>query len=309
MKKGLFALVLLLGTTLAGCADDRNAIPSEQVVQQSAENEKEAVTSLVENFGKKLQLVSLLAPEQTVRESMQEHYADFVSPSLLEKWQSDPQQAPGRTVSSPWPDRIEVLSVEKVSEDAYQVKGEIIEITSVEQEKGGVAAKRPVTFNVRKFADRWLIDAAELGAYEDAQADSVVYENTRYGFHFPLPASWKGYTIVEDKWEGLSLEENDKVVESGPMVSIRHPRWTAENPRQDIPIMVFTLDQWNLLQQEKFHIGAAPVGPRELGRNSAYVFALPARYNFAFLPGHEEVEEILNNQSLQPVEVNHQNHK
>ena len=62
--------------------------------------------------------------------------------------------------------------------------------------------------------------------------------------------------------------------------------------------MIFTIEQWNELQQEKFHIGAAPIGPMELGRNSKYVFALPARYNFAFLPGFEEVEEILENNPL-----------
>jgi len=63
--------------------------------------------------------------------------------------------------------------------------------------------------------------------------------------------------------------------------------------------MVFTLAQWDLLQQDKFHIGAAPIGPSELGRNTSYVFALPARYNFSFPIGFEEVEKILENKSLQ----------
>jgi len=62
--------------------------------------------------------------------------------------------------------------------------------------------------------------------------------------------------------------------------------------------MVFTLPQWSSLQQEKFHIGAAPVGPKELGRNNRYVFALPARYNFTFPPGFEEVENILESNPL-----------
>ena len=65
--------------------------------------------------------------------------------------------------------------------------------------------------------------------------------------------------------------------------------------------MVFTLDQWNQLNQGKFHIGAAPVGPRELGRNTRYVFALPTRYNFEFLSGYEEVEEILDGNALEPI--------
>jgi hypothetical protein len=65
--------------------------------------------------------------------------------------------------------------------------------------------------------------------------------------------------------------------------------------------MIFTLDQWNALQQEKFHIGAAPIGPRELGRNSRYVFALPARYNFAFPKGYEEVQDILEGNPLHAI--------
>ena len=62
--------------------------------------------------------------------------------------------------------------------------------------------------------------------------------------------------------------------------------------------MVFTLAQWDSLQQDKFHIGAAPIGPSELGRNTRYVFALPARYNFAFPTGYEEVEKILEDNPL-----------
>lgn len=55
----------------------------------------------------------------------------------------------------------------------------------------------------------------------------------------------------------------------------------------------------NTLEQEDFHIGAAPIGPKELARNSNYVFALPARYNYAFPTGYEEVEKILEGYPLQ----------
>jgi len=125
------------------------------------------------------------------------------------------------------------------------------------------------------------------------------YTNKEYGFQFSLPKSWAGYSIVPDTWKGYAPGTSDgTVAEQGPLISIRHPRWTAEIPRQDIPIMVFTIQQWNLLQQDKFHIGAAPIGPRELGRNAQYVFALPARYNYAFPAGYEEVETILANNPL-----------
>jgi len=63
--------------------------------------------------------------------------------------------------------------------------------------------------------------------------------------------------------------------------------------------MVLTVGQWNSLQQNKFHIGAAPINPSELGRNSRYVFALPARYNYAIPTGYEEVAKILQDKPLQ----------
>jgi hypothetical protein len=58
--------------------------------------------------------------------------------------------------------------------------------------------------------------------------------------------------------------------------------WTEDNPMQDIPIMVLTLDQWGEVTAEKISVGAAPIPPSELGRNNKYVFALPARYNSHF---------------------------
>jgi beta-lactamase regulating signal transducer with metallopeptidase domain len=125
-----------------------------------------------------------------------------------------------------------------------------------------------------------------------APSNTIVYQNTQYGFSFTLPSSWQAYTIVASTWEGNNIASG-KVTENGPMISIRHPQWTEQNPRQDIPILVLTIEQWNSLQKEIFHIGAAPIPPSELGRNSKYVFALPARYNFAFPAGFEEVENIV----------------
>lgn len=138
-----------------------------------------------------------------------------------------------------------------------------------------------------------------------APTETIIYENKQYGFTFSLPESWQNYQIVTDKWEGKSIEsgETAKIVESGSMILFRHPEWTEENVRQDIPIMVFTIDQWNDLNNQEFAVSAAPIGPSELGRNEQYVFALPARYNYAFPTGYEEVEDILNGDPLQPVNL------
>lgn len=89
-----------------------------------------------------------------------------------------------------------------------------------------------------------------------------------------------------------------KVVQTGPMLSIRHPLWTVTSERQDIPILIYTLGQWSSLSKEEFNMGAAPIPPSELGRNAAYVFALPVRYNYAFPTGYQEVEKILQGNPL-----------
>ncbi|MFL0246123.1 M56 family metallopeptidase [Candidatus Clostridium stratigraminis] len=132
-----------------------------------------------------------------------------------------------------------------------------------------------------------------------AGAGTSIYGDGVYGFRVSLPADWRGFTAVNSLWQGFAVHGGtNKVAETGPMISLRNPKWTPKTPMQDIPIMIFTINQWNSLQKDEFHIGAAPINPSELGRNNKYVFALPARYNFAFLPGYKEVETILNGKPL-----------
>jgi hypothetical protein len=131
----------------------------------------------------------------------------------------------------------------------------------------------------------------------------IVYVNEQYGFNFFLPRSWDKYSIITDKWEGRSFDslQGEKVMESGLLISIRHPLWTKNNPRQDIPIMIFTFSQWDLVEHEKLFVSAAPVIPSEICRNSKYVFALPARYNYAYNTGYEEVENILKSNPIHAI--------
>jgi len=307
MKRlSILLLAVLIGATLTGCALENIAAKAPEdgaEIQQpsDSQDDEKTVAKLIEEFGTKLKLVSLLAPQDAVGQSMEEHYGSYVTDELLAKWQNDPEHAPGRTVSSPWPERIEIVSVEKIADDSYQVTGNIIEVTSTDLEKEDVANRIPITLTVKKFENGWLIDEVSFGSDEEEES-SVVYTNNEFGFKFALPETWKGYAIITDTWEG-STPGSSTVEETGPKAIIRHPEWKAEEPRQDIPILIFTHAQWEDLQKEKFHIGAAPVGPSELGRNNKYVFALPARYNFAFLKGYEEVEQILQNNPLEPIQV------
>jgi len=75
------------------------------------------------------------------------HYGKWISPKLLEAWLSDPSKAPGRWVSGPWPDRIEIGEITFVSEHVYEVTGNIIEVTGVEHE---IAARMPVVLRAGK---------------------------------------------------------------------------------------------------------------------------------------------------------------
>lgn len=109
----------------------------------------------MENFGKRLQNVSLQSPDAA--QEMQKQYSEFVSAALLETWMNDISKAPGRIVSSPWPDRIEITALTKEGSDKYVITGFIAEITSVEVVSGGAAAKMPVRIIVQKDQERWLI--------------------------------------------------------------------------------------------------------------------------------------------------------
>ncbi len=137
------------------------------------------------------------------------------------------------------------------------------------------------------------------GAEQSADTAPVRYADERYGFDFTLPDSWRGYSVIVEEWVGYAQgEAGQEPAARGPLLLLRHPHWTAQVPRQDIPIMAFTPSEWDAIEQDRLHVGAAPVPPRELGRNARYVFALPARYNYAFPAGYEEVENILAGQPL-----------
>ena len=122
----------------------------------------------------------------------------------------------------------------------------------------------------------------------------LTYYNDLYNFQLKLPSSWQGYQIINDDWIGEPLANTRFTFPlTGPQILLLHPRWTKTNPRQDIPIMIFTQAQWDSMEQGNFHIGAAPINPTEVFRNKDYIFAVPARYNYAYLEGWEEVESIL----------------
>jgi hypothetical protein len=110
---------------------------------------------LIENFGMRLQTVSLQSPDAA--QEIQKQYSEFVTPAILETWMKDVSKAPGRIVSSPWSDRIEISTLSKEGSDRYEITGAIAEVTSLEVVNGGVADKIQVRIVVQKDQGCWFI--------------------------------------------------------------------------------------------------------------------------------------------------------
>jgi hypothetical protein len=109
----------------------------------------------------------------------------------------------------------------------------------------------------------------------------VRYQDSRYDLTFALPSGWQGYEVLKQQWEGqtyLAAMDKTTVPEQGPVIVLRHPQWTAGNPSQDIPILVFTRGQWDSLHHGNFTIYAGGV-VYELWHNQKYVFGIHSRYN------------------------------
>ena len=123
---------------------------------------------------------------------------------------------------------------------------------------------------------------------DEATLSGVLCVSAEYGFRIELPESWRGYSIIVGRWTATSGVEA-----SGPTITLRHPAWTSDAPREDMPIMVFTHDQWDQVQNEDFRVSAAPIPPSAVGQNSKYVLALPPRWDFDQLPGVEEVDHAV----------------
>ena len=117
----------------------------------------------------------------------------------------------------------------------------------------------------------------------DSNQADIVYKDDMFGFQLTLPKTWSGY----------KLERGE--IPFGNSVTLVHPDATELKPRMNIPIYVYPIEKWTEWEKNNFegYPTAAPIGPTERGRNSKFVFATAPRYNFSYLPGFEEVEEII----------------
>jgi hypothetical protein len=172
-----FVLFAVLGAAALSSCGGREPAPEGRAERSCA---APAVREAVERFGERLQRVSLLAPESLLVREIESAYAPFVTARLLESWTADPSRAPGRELSSPWPARIEVRSVQAVDDDVCRVAAEVVYATSADA--SGAAAREPVTLSVTR------VDGWKIAAYDELRpapagpaGDSATLDSTAGG--------------------------------------------------------------------------------------------------------------------------------
>ena len=126
---------------------------------------------------------------------------------------------------------------------------------------------------------------------------SVEYRNSDYGLLVVLPMSWDGYSVEDHTWTASKIDDTGREVPAttGIEIHVIPPGSTDTTPLQDIPIMIFTHEQWKHIDgiYNDWVVSPAPFDPRILAENDSYVFALPARYNHTLLENYQEVEDII----------------
>lgn len=115
-----------------------------------------AASSTTAAFGQVLQQVNIMAPDAS--STIASTYAPYVDPALLAQWEANPTSAPGRVVSSPWPDHIQINSV-TAQGTGYVVDGVLVFMTSDNTENGGNAGTTPVVIQLEEENGSWMIVA------------------------------------------------------------------------------------------------------------------------------------------------------
>jgi len=131
------------------------------------------VEALVENFGESMKNVSLLVSEELLHSEMQSSYGAYVAPELLATWQEDPESAPGRLTSSPWPDRIQIGSMEGDG-NVFVVHGTVVDVVSAEEGGEDIVGTYPVELRVEKRADGWMITDYKKGLYSQLPTRATI---------------------------------------------------------------------------------------------------------------------------------------
>ena len=158
-----FLIGILVGVVILVAGVFTSQFVSKTFIPSS---EKLEITTLIENFGSKLKEVYVSDPKEIASGRIKEFYAPFLTPNLLLNWMDNPSLAPGRIVSSPWPERIEIISMEKLDVHTIKVKGYVVNVASGGENKLEITNKNPIVLIVKDSEkNTWLIDSAWSNEY------------------------------------------------------------------------------------------------------------------------------------------------
>jgi hypothetical protein len=159
---------ICLSLIVAACATDKpETKPAATDTTGTAACDDATARRLAEDLGTRMKNVSLLAPPADVEKAMREQYAGLVTEDLFDRWIATPATAPGREVSSPWPDRIAVDSVQADKE--CKVYGTVVYRTS----GGDTDTRVPVAITMTPGSDA-RIQAVQMGDAGPASPDTGV---------------------------------------------------------------------------------------------------------------------------------------
>ncbi|MCK9360889.1 hypothetical protein M0Q28_01530 [Patescibacteria group bacterium] len=211
MKKivlGIFAVILLVLIGAFGWYAWRIAYPATVTpppMGTPPSEEEVAVRGVVENLGKALKNVPLSGSRDVATQAMDEQYRGYVSAALLQRWKSDPVNALGRLTSSPWPERIDILRVERRAATRYVVFGEVVLMTSVELTEGGDAGRLKTELQVDNIGgDSWVVSEVSVENPQVVEPWSVFSRPGDFSLRYPA-----NFELTEGEgFGGANLDES-----------------------------------------------------------------------------------------------------
>jgi bla regulator protein BlaR1 len=127
-----------------------------------------AIYQVVGEFGARLKDVEISALKQNVIDAVDFNLKRLITDRLYQELVQDMSMIPGRYVSSPWPERIEIGSVQMLDSGSYEVHGSQILMTDDTLAHGGNAGESPITLTLKKVNGTWLIDDVAGGTQPKA---------------------------------------------------------------------------------------------------------------------------------------------
>lgn len=202
MNKGFLSVLAVLVLLAAGAWYVSSYVSQKPMTDA----EDVAVRDFVIAFGKTIKMVPLYGAERGT--AMGLYYAPFVAPELIAQWSPEGAEgALGRYSSSPAPDSIDIVTVQKTAPGTFVVEANVIEVTS--EAVGSttdtqVAAVYPVTLTLKE-TDRYQyrITAVTKGAYSE-----IPRRQTVVGYWECVPKK-AGAPQTEECVRGIALEQSD----------------------------------------------------------------------------------------------------